>query len=146
MAKVIAVNISKEKHVPKENVGKGEFKVDYGLVGDAHAGPGDRQVSLLAKESYDRFEKTNFKKICLKKGMFAENLTTEGIVLHELKIGTRLKINGVVLEISKIGKGCHNVCSIAKEVGSCIMPKEGVFAKVVKCGEVKVGDKMEVLE
>ena len=143
--RVVAVNISSEKHVPKENVGKGEFKVDHGLVGDAHAGPGERQVSLLAKESYDRFEKSNLKKVCLKKGMFAENLTTQGIGLHTLKIGTRLKVGEVVLEISKIGKECHTVCAVGKEVGSCIMPKEGVFARVINGGEIKVGDKIEII-
>lgn len=143
--KIVAVNISKKKHIPKKNIEKGEFKVNHGLVGDAHAAPGIRQVSLLAKESYDKFEKTNFKKICLKKGIFAENLTTQGIVLHKLKIGTKLKINNVILEISKIGKECHTICTIAKEVGSCIMPKEGVFAKVLESGVISVGDWIEVL-
>ena len=145
MAKVISVNISKEKHVPKKSIEKGMFKVEHGLVGDAHAGPGIRQVSLLAQESYDEFEKLNLKKVCLKKGIFAENLTTEGIILYKLKIGTKLKINNVVLEISKIGKECHAECTIAKTVGACIMPKQGVFAKVIKDGEIKVGDEIEVI-
>lgn len=143
--KIIAVNISKKKHIPKKNIGKGEFRINYGLVGDAHAGHGLKQVSLLAKESYDKFEKLNLKKVCLKKGIFAENLTTEGIVLHKLKIGTRLKINNVVLEISKIGKECNAICTIAKKVGSCIMPKEGVFAKVIKEGGIKVGNEIKVV-
>lgn len=144
MAKIIAVNISKRKHIPKKNIKKGIFKVNYGLVGDAHAGPGIRQVSLLAKESYDKFEKLNLKKVSLENGIFAENLTTQGIILHKLKIGTKLKINNVILEISKIGKECHTDCTIAKKVGSCIMPKEGVFAKVLKGGEIKVGDAIVV--
>ena len=146
MAKVISVNIGTKKHVPKENIGKGMFKVDHGLVGDAHAGPGIRQVSLLAKESYDEFEKLNFKKVCLKKGIFAENLTTQGIILHMLPIGTKLKINDTILEISKIGKECHTECTIAKTVGACIMPKQGVFAKVIKNGEIKVGDNISIVK
>lgn len=145
MTKIISVNISTKKHIPKKNIKKGLFKVNHGLVGDAHAGPGDRQVSLLAKESYDRFEKSNLKKVCLKNGIFAENLTTQGITLHELKIGTKLKINDVILEISKIGKECNSVCTIAKEVGDCIMPKEGVFAKVLKGGIITVSDEIEIL-
>lgn len=146
MAGIIAVNISNKKHIPKKNIKKGIFKVNCGLVGDAHAGPGIRQVSLLAKESYDKFERSNLKKVCLKSGIFAENLTTEGIILHKLKIGTKLKINNVILKISKIGKKCHAVCTIAKKVGSCIMPKEGVFAKVLKGGEIKVGDEIEIIK
>ncbi len=146
MAKVIAINISKEKHVPKKNIKIGRFKKNYGLIGDAHAGPGNRQVSLLAKESYEKFKKLKTKKLCLKKGIFAENITTEGIILHKLKIGTKLRINKVVLEISKIGKECHNFCTIAKKLGSCIMPKEGVFARVIKGGEIRVGDKIEIIK
>lgn len=144
MAKIISVNISTKKHIPKKNIEKGIFKVNHGLVGDAHAAPGDRQVSLLAKESYDKFEKSNLKKVCLKNGIFAENLTTEGIILHKLEIGTKLKINNVILKVSKIGKECNTICTIAKEVGSCIMPKEGVFAKVIKGGEIKTGDKIKI--
>ena len=146
MAKIIAVNISEKKHVHKKNVMKGEFKVDFGLVGDAHAGPGLRQVSLLAKESYDRFEKARKKEDCLKKGSFAENLTTEGIVLHELKIGTKLKINNVILEISKIGKECHNKCAIYYQAGDCIMPREGIFARVLKGGKLTCGDDVHIID
>ncbi len=145
MAKIIAVNISNKKHISKENIRKGTFKINYGLVGDAHAAPGVRQVSLLAKESYDKFRKSNMKKACLKNGIFAENLTTEGIILHKLEIGTKLKVNKTILEISKIGKECHAVCTIARKVGNCIMPKEGVFARVIKGGEIKVGDEIELI-
>lgn len=145
MARIIAVNISNKKHISKRNINEGIFKVNYGLTGDAHAGPGERQVSLLAKESYDKFEKSNLKELCLKHGIFAENLTTEGIILHKLEIGTKLKVNETILEISKIGKECHTVCTIAKEVGNCIMPKEGVFARVIKGGEIKVGDEIELI-
>ncbi len=146
MAKVISVNISSKKHVPKKSIEKGFFKINHGLAGDAHASPGVRQVSLLAKESYDEFEKLNIKKECLKKGIFAENITTEGIILHKLPIGTKLKINNVTLEISKIGKECHEICTIAKTIGSCIMPKQGVFAKVIQEGEIKIGDEIEVVK
>lgn len=145
MAKVIAVNISIKKHIPKKNIEKGQFKTNHGLIGDAHAAPGERQVSLLAEESYKRFEKSNLKKVCLKHGSFAENLTTKGIDLHKLKIGTKLRINKVILKITKIGKECNTICTIAKEVGNCIMPKEGVFAKVLKDGEISVGDKIIII-
>jgi MOSC domain-containing protein YiiM len=143
MAKVVSINISKKKGVAKIPIDSGYFKINVGLVGDAHSGPGNRQVSLLAKESIERFEK--LKKVCIKRGVFGENLTTEGIELHNLKIGTRLKINKVVLEVSKIGKECHDFCSIGKKAGDCIMPKEGIFAKVIEEGEIRVGDKIVVI-
>lgn len=145
MAKVVSINISKKKGVSKLPVEEGHFKVEYGLVGDAHSGPGIRQVSLLAKESIDKFRKSPAVKVCLKNGIFAENLTTEGITLHKLKLGTKLKINNVILEISKIGKECHSICTIAKKVGNCIMPKEGVFAKVIKEGEIRIGDEIKIV-
>jgi MOSC domain-containing protein YiiM len=146
MPRVVSINIGVKKGVAKIPVENGFFKKDSGLVGDVHSGPGIRQVSLLAKESIDRFNRNvKLRKICVKKGMFGENLTTEGIDLHTLKIGTKLKINNVVLEVSKIGKECHTLCSIGRKAGDCIMPKEGIFAKVIEEGEVKVGDEIVLL-
>ena len=146
MPKVISINISGKKGGAKRPGGSGFFKIDSGLAGDAHSGPGIRQVSLLSKESIDRFNKNaELKKMCVKKGMFGENLTTEGIDLPKLKIGTKLKINNVILEISKIGKKCHTVCSIGRNFGTCIMPKEGIFARVLTEGEIKAGDRIILL-
>lgn len=146
--KVFSLNISKKKGEPKERVERAIFRENYGIIGDVHAGKDEkRQVSLL---SWERMKEENF---CLKKsgielrpGIYAENITTEGINLSELKIGSKLRIGKVILEVSKIGKECHKYCEIYKKVGKCIMPKEGIFARVIKGGEVKVGDIIEVLE
>ena len=142
--KVVSVNVSEEKGTPKVPVESIELAVDLGIRGDAHAGPGKRQVSLLAQESYDRFEKSGASRLCLKHGAFGENIVTEGIVLHKLQVGQLLKIGSAVLEISKIGKECHAPCRIAKIVGRCIMPEEGVFAKVMQVGEITPGMKIKV--
>jgi len=133
-----------KKGIPKSPVESIELIKDMGVRGDAHAGPGDRQVSLLAIESYDRFEKKGLGKICLKHGAFGENIITEGIDLHKLHVGTVMEIGDVVLEVSKIGKECHAPCSIGKEMGSCIMPKEGIFASVNKEGTIKKGDEIHL--
>ncbi|MCL0096886.1 MOSC domain-containing protein [Thermodesulfovibrionales bacterium] len=139
--RVVSINISKRKRIPKTPVASGLFGVNEGLIGDAHSGPGARQVSLMAKESIDRFNTDiTLKKLCAKKGMFGENLTTEGIKLHKLKIGTKLKINDVILEISQIGKECHTRCAIYHQIGECIMPREGVFARVIQSGVIRTGD------
>lgn len=152
MAVVVALNTSREKGTAKHEVGSVALKPDYGVVGDAHAGPGKRQVSLLALESYNRFEEKNLKKICKKipggklcYGSFGENIVTEGIVLHELAVGTRLMIGGAVCEVTQIGKECHAGCSIAKTIGSCIMPKEGIFVKVLEGAVVRKGDGIRVM-
>ena len=139
MAKVIAICRSDEKGTRKELVPEGIFKEDYGLLNDAHADSGThRQVSLLAIESIDKMRKLGLE---LKPGDFAENLTTEGIDLLTLIPGTRITVGDeVVLEISQIGKECHTGCAIFKQVGKCIMPKEGVFAKVIRGGLVKADD------
>ena len=140
--KAVSINISKKKGTPKDSVEKAEFKVNLGIIGDVHAGPGIRQISLLAKESVDRFQKTPLIKVCLFDGIFGENIRTQGIELHTLAIGTILKIGDVVLEVSKIGKECLKPCAIARNVGDCIMPKEGIFAKVIKGGTAKPGDEI----
>jgi MOSC domain-containing protein YiiM len=117
------------------------FKAEHGLVGDAHAGVIDRrQVSLPATESIDKMRSRGLE---LVPGDFAENLTTEGIDLHHLPIGTRLTVGDeVALEISQIGKECHTACAIRRKVGECIMPEEGVFARVITGGTIKTGDRI----
>lgn len=144
MAKVIAVNISEKKGVVKHPIPFGNFLEDYGLEGDAHAGGGIRQVSLLGRESYNKYSERVIKGLC--DGKFAENITTEGIILYELPIGTRLKIGETVQEVTKIGKECHAGCEIQKLVGSCIMPKEGIFTRIIKGGIVKAGDTIEIIK
>ncbi len=142
MAKVIAVCTSTEKGVRKENVGKGEFKEQFGMVGDAHADCAThRQVSLLALESIDKMRRSGYK---VGPGDFAENLTCEGIDLLSLPVGTRLAVGKVVLEISQIGKECHSGCAVFRQTGKCIMPKEGVFARVLRGGRVSTGDDIEI--
>lgn len=141
--RVVNVNISDKKGIIKRPIGQGLFIEDYGLEGDAHAGKWHRQVSLLGIESIRKMEEMGIKD--LKHGDFAENITTEGIVLHELPLGTRLKIGETIQEVTQIGKECHTGCAIAKQVGKCIMPKEGIFTRVIKGGLVKAGDKIEVL-
>ncbi len=148
MAKVFAVNISEKKGTPKKRVAKALLIEDFGLRGDAHAGKGIRQVSLLARESVEKSkaqmkDPERAKGIC--EGSFAENITTEGIELFTLPVGARLKIGGSVLEITQIGKECHDGCEISKLVGKCVMPREGIFAKVVVGGEIRAGDTIEVL-
>jgi MOSC domain-containing protein YiiM len=142
--KVMAVNISRKKGEKKSNIGCGIFLENLGLENDAHAEPGIRQVSLLAKESID---KLRAKGLDVNHGDFAENLTVEGIDLPSLPIGTRLKVGrDVLLEVSQIGKVCHNRCNIFYTVGDCVMPREGIFAKVLAGGEIKVDDPIEIIE
>jgi len=139
VSKIIAVCKSKKKGTRKEPVAKGVLKEDYGLVGDAHADCcTHRQVSLLATESINKMRRLGFD---VGPGDFAENLTTEGIDLLSLPVGTRISIGGeIILEITQIGKDCHTGCAIYRQIGKCIMPKEGVFTKVIKGGLVNVGD------
>ncbi|MTI68036.1 MAG: MOSC domain-containing protein [Firmicutes bacterium] len=142
--KVLAVNISEKKGVVKKPIKEGFFKKDHGLVGDAHAGKWHRQVSLLGQESVDKMKKLGIEGLCT--GKFAENITTEGIILYKLPIGTKLKIGESIQEVSQIGKKCHAGCEISKEVGECIMPKEGIFTKVIKGGKIKPGDNIEIIK
>ena len=145
MAKVLAVNISETKGVVKKPMEKGYFEVNNGLVGDAHAGDWHRQVSLLGQESFDKMNKENLKnELCA--GVFAENLTTEGIILYELPVGTKLKIGETEMEVTQIGKECHTGCAIRQLVGDCVMPREGIFTKVLKAGWIKPGDEIEVID
>jgi MOSC domain-containing protein YiiM len=144
MAKVNAVNISEKKGVIKHPIERGFFKLNHGLEGDAHAGKWHRQVSFLGEESIDKMRATGVEGLC--SGKFAENLTTEGIILYELPVGTVLKVGEVKFEVTQIGKECHGGCEIRKLVGDCVMPREGIFARVVKEGYIKAGDEILVEE
>ncbi len=142
---VIAVCTSAEKHVQKEDVGSATLIEELGLEGDAHAGFAHRQVSLLADESIDKMRAKGLSD--LRPGAFGENLTTRGIDLVSLQVGQRLRLGeGVVLEVSQIGKECVDRCAIYYQAGDCIMPREGIFARVIKGGLVKKGDVIEVME
>ncbi|GAA0079110.1 MOSC domain-containing protein [Clostridium sp. CTA-5] len=143
VGKVVAVNISSTKGVIKKPIEKGVFIEDFGLENDAHAGKWHRQVSLLAKESIEKMNSLGAKDLTY--GNFAENITTEGIVLFELPVGTRLKIGETLQEVTQIGKECHKGCQIKKLVGDCVMPREGIFTKIIKGGIIKPGDKIVVL-
>lgn len=143
IGEVVAVCLSKEKGVPKTSIGQGNLLVGFGLEGDAHGGPWHRQISLLAQESIEKMKALGLPD--LKPGDFAENLTTQGLELHKLPVGTQMKIGETLLEVTQIGKECHHGCAIFQKVGKCIMPKEGIFVKVLQGGLVKEGDKIEVL-
>lgn len=136
--KVISINISTAKGTPKASVNPGILIEDFGFEGDAHAGKWHRQVSLLAIESIEKSKSMPTNGLC--HGVFAENITTQGIELYTLPVGTQLQIGEAVIEITQIGKECHEGCAIQKTVGKCIMPKEGVFARVIKGGKVFKND------
>jgi molybdopterin adenylyltransferase len=142
--RVRAISISAQKGVPKTNVPQAELRADYGLVGDAHAGSGPREVSLLAGEQIDRWRRTGAK---VAPGDFAENITTQGLDLRLLRVGSKLKIgHAVELEITQLGKRCHGRCAIFERLGDCIMPREGAFARVVRAGCIQVGDAITIDE
>ena len=141
-AKVLAINISDKKGVIKHPVEEAEF-IAGGIKGDAHCGEDDiRQVSLLANESVDKMREMG---LDLTAGAFAENVTTQGIELKTLPIGTRLKIGDTIQEVSKIGKECHHGCAIKQQTGTCVMPTEGIFTIVIKEGVVRPGDEIILL-
>jgi molybdopterin adenylyltransferase len=136
--RIRAISISSQKGMPKHNVPEAELRMDFGIVGDAHAGSGPRQVSLLAMES---IEELRGKGADLSPGDFAENITAEGLDLSALAVGYRLRIADTVeLEVTQMGKRCHGRCRIFERLGDCIMPRQGVFARVVTGGRIKVGD------
>ena len=145
MASVVAVCQSKKKGTRKEAIAEGLLKEEYGLVDDAHADClTHRQVSLLAMESIDKMRNLGFD---LKPGDFAENITTEGIDLTSLPIGTRISVGDeVILEMTQIGKECHTACAILRQVGKCIMPEEGIFTRVIRGGRVKSKDSIKIKE
>lgn len=140
---VVALSRSDRKGIKKTNVSGAVFVRDHGLEGDAHAGPGDRQVSLLAVES---IEKIKEKGLDVNPGDFAENITTRGVKLHTLPLGSRIILScGVEFLLTRIGKECHERCAIYYQAGDCVMPREGVFCKVLKGGSVKVGAELEIV-
>jgi MOSC domain-containing protein YiiM len=140
---ILAINISEKKGVVKKDIEKGYFEVNHGLVGDAHAGNGHRQVSLLAQETIDKMRKLEIKGFCTNK--FVENLTTEGIDIYKLPVGTKMEIGEALLEVTQVGKECHKGCEIRKLVGDCVMPREGIFVKVINAGWIKKGDEIKIL-
>lgn len=142
MGKVIAVCISEKRGTQKTNIKEANFIENFGIEKDAHAGDWHRQVSLLSYEKIDEFNKKGANVI---DGAFGENLVVEGIRFTELSVGTKLQCNDVILEMTQIGKECHSHCEIYKKMGECIMPTNGVFAKVIKGGKIKCGDEMMVI-
>ncbi|HWJ03172.1 MAG TPA: MOSC domain-containing protein [Verrucomicrobiae bacterium] len=144
MGEIVAVCTSEKKGERKKNIGTGNLLVEHGLDGDAHAGPWHRQVSLLALESIEKMRAAG---LDVNPGDFAENLTTKGINLYTLPVGTKLSIGSEALgEVTQIGKECHTRCAIYYQAGDCVMPKEGIFVRIINGGKVSVGDKVEVLE
>ena len=141
--KVVAVSISEKKGTKKHTVPFVNLIEDFGIEGDAHAGKWHRQVSLLAQESMENMKK---KLPTLKAGDFAENILTEGIILYKLPIGTILKIGQCMLEVTQIGNECHFGCEIRHIVGDCVMPREGIFTRVIKGGKIQANDDIEIIE
>jgi len=140
----VAVCTSPKKGMRKKNIGTGQLVVEHGLENDAHAGPWHRQVSLLALESV---QKMRDKGLDVNPGDFAENISTVGVDLVSLPVGTHIAIGAEALgEVTQIGKECHTRCAIYHQAGDCVMPREGIFIKVLKGGTIKVGDEVEVLE
>ena len=142
--KIIAISISEKKGQKKHNIESANLIVDHGMEGDAHAGNWHRQISLLGIKSIEHMRD---KGADVKPGDFAENITVEGIVLYELPVGTKLQLgHEVLLEVTQIGKECHHGCEIMKQVGSCIMPTQGIFGKVLKNGTINVGDEISIIK
>ena len=138
---VLAVCISERKGTTKHPVSEIQLRTGHGIEGDAHAGPWHRQVSLLATESVEPMRAVLPD---LPAGAFAENILTGGITLKTLPIGTRLRISGALLEVTQIGKECHKDCAIRQQVGDCVMPREGIFARVLTGGIVRPGDPITI--
>lgn len=143
IGKVMAVCISEKKGTQKKNVNSANLMVEHGIENDAHAGKWHRQVSLLAYEEIESFKQRGAE---VHDGAFGENIIVSGIVLNELPIGTKLKCNDVLMEVTQIGKECHNGCEIFKKMGECIMPKLGIFARVLEGGKISNGDEIKVCE
>ncbi len=140
MAKITSINISPKKGTFKQPVERAELKIDHGIVGDAHAGNWHRQISLLGQESIDKMIALGLDSLV--PGMFAENITTEGIELFSIPVGTALRIGSCRVEVTQIGKECHQHCEVYKKVGQCIMPREGIFVRVLTPGVIAVGDEI----
>lgn len=144
MAKVLAICISDVRGIQKRPVESAELRVDHGIVGDAHAGSWHRQISLLGAESVERMQARVDMK--LTPGAFAENILVEGMRVYELPVGTRLTIGTALCEVTQIGKECHHDCAIRKAAGDCVMPREGIFVKVLRSGTVRTGDEVALAE
>jgi MOSC domain-containing protein YiiM len=141
--KIVSIAVSTKKGTPKTPVEEAYLVKEHGLEGDAHSGPWHRQVSLLASESIDQ---ANLQGLNVGFGDFAENIATVGVDWKTLPIGTRVRLGAqVLLEITQIGKECHNRCAIFYKAGDCIMPREGVFARVLEEGPIRCGDPIEIL-
>ena len=142
--KIIAINISEKKGMKKKDVGKAYVKENYGIENDAHSGHWHRQISLLAMESIEKMKQMG---LDVEPGSFAENITTEGIDLINLRIGTILQMGEeVLIEITQLGKVCHDRCAIYYQAGDCVMPKEGIFAKVIKTGRIEKDNEIKVVK
>jgi MOSC domain-containing protein YiiM len=141
-ASIVSVNISETKGVRKTPMPQGRLEPQVGLVGDAHSGTWHRQLSLLANES---IEKMRAMGLDVKPGDFAENITTQGLILYTLPVGTRLRLGTVEVEVTQIGKTCHTGCAIRQQTGDCVMPREGIFARILNPGLVTAGDVVEVV-
>ncbi len=139
--KIIAVSISKKKGIPKTNVSTAWLVEEWGIDGDVHAGKWHRQVSILALES---IEKMRAKGLNVRPGAFAENITTEFIDIPHLHVGDRVTIGDAELEITQIGKECHAKCAIYYRAGDCVMPREGIFARVIRGGEIRIADTLQL--
>lgn len=144
MAKIIAINISHKKGEMKHPIKEGNLIEDFGLEGDAHAGKWHRQISLLGVESIEKLLKYEVDGLCV--GKFAENLTTQGITLYEIPVGTKLQIGNTIHEVTQIGKKCHHNCEIRKQLGDCVMPREGIFTKVIKGGKIYENDEITIIK
>ncbi len=141
--KVVAVCVSDKKQTQKAPVAQVHLKPDWGIKGDAHAGKWHRQVSLLGQESIDRMKAQG---LGVAPGAFAENITTSGMDLPSLPVGTRLRLGETLVEVTQIGKVCHAKCAVYAMVGDCVMPREGIFVKVLEEGVVKPGDTIEEVD
>lgn len=148
MGKILSINVSKEKGTIKTPVTSADLLVDHGIVGDAHAKNWHRQISLLADESIEKMRKALDENAfnILKPGVFAENILTSGIELKTLPVGTQLKIGETIHEVTQIGKECHHGCEIRQIVGDCVMPREGIFTKVIQSGKIYVNDPIEIIK
>ena len=143
MAKIAAICISEIRGIQKHEIPEAYLRAGHGIEGDAHAGSWHRQVSLLSVDSVAKLqEKLDFE---LKHGAFAENILVQGMAVHTLPVGTRLRIGEALCEVTQIGKECHSDCAIRKAAGDCVMPREGIFVKVLESGRIAKGDAVEVV-
>lgn len=143
MAKIAAICISEIRGIQKHEIPEAYLRAGHGIEGDAHAGSWHRQVSLLSVDSVAKLqEKLDFE---LKHGAFAENILVEGMAVHTLPVGTRLRVGEALCEVTQIGKECHSDCAIRKAAGDCVMPREGIFVKVLESGRIAKGDAVEVV-